>query len=166
MLAYRGLGRSFLGVIGPNGAGKSTHFNVVTDFLPPTTGRIAYLGRDITGKPAHRVAALGIARTFQHIRLYVRMSVLDNVLTAQAIRDRPALWATFLSWPSFVHKERRLRADALARLDDLGPTPYAELPAASLPYGLQRRLEVARALATRPAVLLLDEPAVERAYLG
>ena len=177
MLECRGVGRSFrglqalagyelalrrgeiLGVIGPNGAGKSTLFNVVTGFLAPTSGRIAFQGQDITGTPAHRITALGVARTFQNIRLFGRMSVLDNVLTAQAIRDKPALWETLLSLPSFVRKERALREQALARLADLGLVPYADLPAASLPYGLQRKLEIARALATRPSLLLLDEPA-------
>jgi branched-chain amino acid transport system ATP-binding protein len=177
ILECRGLGRAFrglqaladydlslrrgeiLGVIGPNGAGKSTLFNVVTGFLPPTSGRVVFRARDITGKPAHRIAALGVARTFQNVRLFGRMSVLDNVLTAQAIRAKPNLVETFLSLPSFARKERTLRLQAQARLADLGLLPYADLPATSLPYGLQRKLEIARALATSPSVLLLDEPA-------
>jgi len=148
-----------LGVIGPNGAGKSTLFNVITGFLPPTAGRIVFGGREIAGQPPHRIAALGIARTFQNIRLFGRLSVLDNVLTAAAVHGRPHVLASILGLPVAARKERALRERALAHLDDLGLLPVANAYAAALPYGVQRRVEIARALALEPAVLLLDEPA-------
>lgn len=148
-----------LGVIGPNGAGKSTLFNVITGFLPPTSGTIHYRERDIAGLPPDRIARLGIARTFQNIRLFGRMTVLDNILAAQAVHDRPGVIETLLSLPSAARKERALRKRASLHLDELRLSSVADVPAASLPYGLQRRVEVARALALQPSVLLLDEPA-------
>ncbi len=148
-----------LGVIGPNGAGKSTLFNVLTGFLPPTAGRVAFRGRDITGLAPDKVARLGMARTFQNIRLFGRMTVLDNVKTAQQLRDRANLLETLLTAPGFRRTERALEEKALAHLASLGMAGFADAEAASLPYGFQRKLEIARALATEPAVLLLDEPA-------
>ena len=148
-----------LGVIGPNGAGKTTLFNVVTGFLPPTAGRIAFRGRDITGLAPDRVARLGIARTFQNIRLFARMTVLDNVKTAQQLHGRAGFWETVVTAPSFRRKERVLEDRALAHLDSLGLAGFHDAFATALPYGFQRKLEIARALATEPTVLLLDEPA-------
>jgi branched-chain amino acid transport system ATP-binding protein len=148
-----------LGVIGPNGAGKTTLFNVITGFLPPTTGTIRLRGTDITGKPPDQVNALGIARTYQNIRLFSRMTVLDNVKTAQQLRTRAGFWETILSTPSFRQKERELEERAYAHLESLGLARFADVDAAALPYGFQRKLEIARALATEPVVLLLDEPA-------
>jgi branched-chain amino acid transport system ATP-binding protein len=148
-----------LGVIGPNGAGKSTLFNVVTGFLPPTSGRITFAGQGIAGKPPHRIAALGVARTFQNIRLFGRMSVLDNVLAAAAVRGKPNVLASMVGLPFAARKERALRERALGHLEDMGLLPVANAYAASLPYGVQRRVEIARALALRPSLLLLDEPA-------
>ena len=148
-----------LGVIGPNGAGKTTLFNVITGFLEPTSGRITFRGRDITGTAPDRVARLGIARTFQNIRLFARMTVLDNVKTAQQLHGRAGFWETLVSAPSFRRKERALEERALTHLSSLGLAGFHDAFAASLPYGFQRKLEIARALATEPAVLLLDEPA-------
>jgi len=177
ILQARGVGRAFrglqaladydldlqqgeiLGVIGPNGAGKTTLFNVVTGFLPPTAGTITFRGRDITGHSPDRIARLGIARTFQNIRLFARMTVLDNVKTAQQLRGRVGFVETLVSAPSFLRKERALTERAMAHLASLGLSGFAGAYATALPYGDQRKLEIARALATGPAVLLLDEPA-------
>ena len=148
-----------LGVIGPNGAGKTTLFNVITGFLPPTAGTIHLRGEEITGKEPDRIAALGIARTFQNIRLFARMTVLDNVKTAQQLHDKAGFWETLLSAPGFQRKERGLEERAYAHLESLGLARFADVYAAALPYGFQRKLEIARALATEPDVLLLDEPA-------
>ena len=148
-----------LGVIGPNGAGKTTLFNVITGFLPPTTGRIVLGGRDITGLSPDRIAQLGIARTFQNIRLFGRMSVLDNVKTAQQLHRRAGFWETLATAPTFLRKERELDARAMGHLERLGLARFHDAFAAALPYGFQRKLEIARALATEPRVLLLDEPA-------
>ena len=177
LLTARGVGRAFrglqaladyevdlrrgdiLGVIGPNGAGKTTLFNVITGFIAPSSGRIMLDGQEIAGMPAERIVRLGIARTFQNIRLFSRMTVLENVMTAQQLRAGEGLAETLLSLPSFLGKERRQREAALAHLERLGLAGFAEQMATSLPYGFQRKLEIARALATEPSVLLLDEPA-------
>jgi branched-chain amino acid transport system ATP-binding protein len=148
-----------LGVIGPHGAGKTTLFTVITGFLPPTSGTIRLRGQEITGKEPNDVAALGIARTFQNIRLFSRMTVLDNVKTAQQLRGKAGFWETLFSTPSFLAKERALDEAAFAHLQSLGLEQFADVYAAALPYGFQRKLEIARALATEPAILLLDEPA-------
>lgn len=177
VLAARRLGRSFrglqaladyevdleegtiLGVIGPNGAGKTTLFNVLTGFIPPSTGLIELRGQSIGGLSPDRIARLGIARTFQNIRLFSRMTVLENVMTAQQLRMGEGLGEALLSLPSFLRKERRQRAAAIEHLSRLGLADYADAMATALPYGFQRKLEIARALATEPTVLLLDEPA-------
>ena len=148
-----------LGVIGPNGAGKSTLFNVITGFVPRTAGSITFAGKQIAGKPPHRIAALGIARTFQNIRLFGRMSVLDNVVAAAAVHGRPHIVASILGLPIAARKERALRERALVHLEEMNLLPVANAYAAALPYGVQRRVEIARALALQPALLLLDEPA-------
>jgi branched-chain amino acid transport system ATP-binding protein len=148
-----------LGVIGPNGAGKTTLFNVITGFLPPTSGTIRLRDQDITGKNPDQVTALGIARTFQNIRLFARMTVLENVKTAQQLHGKAGFWETIFSTPSFLKKERALEERAYAHLESLGLAHFANVYAAALPYGFQRKLEIARALATEPTVLLLDEPA-------
>ena len=152
-------GGEILGVIGPNGAGKTTLFNVITGFLPPSAGTIALRGQNITGKNPDQVTTLGIARTYQNIRLFARMSVLDNVKTAQQLHGKAGFWETVFTSPGFLKKERALEDRAYAHLDSLGLARFASVSAAALPYGFQRKLEIARALATEPAVLLLDEPA-------
>jgi len=148
-----------LGLIGPNGAGKTTCFNLLTGFLVPTSGRIQFNGRDIIGRPPAHIARLGMARTFQNIRIFGSLSVLENVLAAAQLRTGVALWETLIGTAGFRRKEAEVQARARDLLDLLGLSAYAGRPAASLPYGDQRRLEIARALATVPQLLLLDEPA-------
>jgi branched-chain amino acid transport system ATP-binding protein len=148
-----------LGLIGPNGAGKTTCFNLLTGFLDPTAGRIQFKHQDITGLPPARIARLGIARTFQNIRVFGSLSVLENVQAAAQLRTDISLWETLMSGSGFRRKEAAVKAHTLEYLDLFELTPYVDRPAASLPYGHQRRLEIARALATGPSLLLLDEPA-------
>jgi branched-chain amino acid transport system ATP-binding protein len=148
-----------LGVIGPNGAGKTTLFNVMTGFVRPTTGRIEFRGEQISGLQPHQVARRGIARTFQTIRLFGKLSVLDNVKVAQQLHGRAGFWETLVSAPSFYRNERELERRAMQRLDDLGLADLHAYPAMALPYGSQRKVEIARALALEPHLVLLDEPA-------
>jgi ABC-type branched-subunit amino acid transport system ATPase component len=145
-----------LAVIGPNGAGKTTLLNVVSGFVTPTTGRIEFDGRDITSVRAHRRVPLGIVRTFQNIRLYAGLSVLDNVLVGQHGHARSGPTSV---WPVRTAGERALRADADRLLEMFQLTGYRNRRAGEIPYGSQKQLEMARALAARPRVLLLDEPA-------
>jgi branched-chain amino acid transport system ATP-binding protein len=147
-----------LGIIGPNGAGKSTVFNLLTGHLKPTRGTIRFKGRDITRLPPDRIAALGIGRTFQNIRLFPSMTVLENVVAARQLKERAGLLSTLLSWPSFRRTEERLVTGAMEQLGLFGLADRAGKPALSLPYGDQRRLEIVRALALGPSLLLLDEP--------
>jgi len=145
-------------MIGPNGAGKTTAFNVISGVCPPTQGGVFFDGERIDGRPAHQVCRRGIARTFQNIRLFRSLSVLENV--------RAALVGAHRSWRADVLRGAAWRASEAANeaqgrelLERLGLAHFAEARADSLPYGEQRRLEIARALATRPRLLLLDEPA-------
>src|SRR5690606_11900111 len=147
------------GVIGPNGAGKTTFFNLVTGLYAPDAGTIALDGAVISGLPPHRVAAHGVARTFQNIRLTGDLSVLDNVKIACHMRRAASLAATVLRGGAFRRAEAEIDAFARRLLDLLGLGHLAAEAGASLPYGSQRRLEIARALATEPRLLLLDEPA-------
>jgi len=149
---------SIHGVIGPNGAGKTTLFHLLSGFLRPSSGRIAFEGRDITGSAAFRVSRLGIGRTFQNIRLFGDLTVLDNVRIALQRQRRASLLGTALSTPAFRRSERELEARAHELLALFGLSAQAERAARNLPYGDQRRLEIARAVATAPKVLLLDEP--------
>lgn len=148
-----------LGIIGPNGAGKTTLFNLLTGFLTPTTGAIQFRGKDVTNASPPTIAEMGLARTFQNIRLFGSLSVLDNVMAAQQLHTHYAFWETLLGWPTFQRKERSVRQEALDLLALMGLADQTTRRADELPYGDQRRLEIARALATRPVVLLLDEPA-------
>ncbi|MEZ4865775.1 MAG: ABC transporter ATP-binding protein [Caldilineaceae bacterium] len=148
-----------VGLIGPNGAGKTTCFHLLTGFLAPSAGQILFHQQPLAARSPAQVARLGIARTFQNIRLFSTLSVLENVQTAAQLRARPALWSTLLSTAAFRRQEADIRARAAELLDLLDLTPYADQRAGSLPYGHQRRLEIARALATTPTLLLLDEPA-------
>jgi branched-chain amino acid transport system ATP-binding protein len=147
------------GLIGPNGAGKTTVFNLVSGFMQPTSGRISLDGADITSLPPHRITALGIARTFQNIRLFQELSVLDNVLVGFHCRSRASWGEAVLRLPRYRTEEREHCARALELLAEVGLETAAAQPAGKLPYGHQRRLEIARALATGPRFLLLDEPA-------
>ncbi|MCA1633461.1 MAG: ABC transporter ATP-binding protein [Acidobacteria bacterium] len=147
------------GLIGPNGAGKTTIFNLLTGVYEPTAGEIYFQGERIDGKRPYEIAALGISRTFQNIRLFPSMSVLDNVLTACHIHTRQTLADAVLRTPRFSADEREHTDFCMELLEIFGLARYRDEGGTSLPYGNQRRLEIVRALATRPKLLLLDEPA-------
>jgi len=148
-----------VGLIGPNGAGKTTAFNLISGIYKPTSGSIFIDNLDITGLPAHRINRLGISRTFQNIRLFHDMSCIDNIKVASRMCLDYGLFSSLFHLPSFWRQEHRLDDYCYELLKMLGLHHYANLRAASLPYGQQRRLEIARALATQPKLLLLDEPA-------
>jgi branched-chain amino acid transport system ATP-binding protein len=146
-------------VIGPNGAGKTTLFNVITGLVRPASGQVVYRGEDLTGRPPHTVAARGIARTFQNIRLFGGLSVLDNMLIAQHLRTEAGVLGGALGLPAARAEEQEIRRRAWTLLERVGLADRATEAARGLPYGDQRRLEIARALALGPATLLMDEPA-------
>jgi ABC-type branched-subunit amino acid transport system ATPase component len=147
------------GLIGPNGAGKTTLINLVTGLLRPQSGRVGFAGQDVTGWPAHRVAGCGLARTYQHIRLFPEMTALENVIAGEYVRRHAPLWRRLVFLPEDGREAAAARERAGALLDSLGLGAFAFAPAGSLSYGDRRRLEIARALAARPRLLLLDEPA-------
>jgi branched-chain amino acid transport system ATP-binding protein len=148
-----------VGLIGPNGAGKTTAFNVITGVYTPTKGSILFNGKNIAGKQPHRITEAGIARTFQNIRLFHEMTVLENLLVACNLREKPNLFESVLHLPGYMTREKKARDFALNLLESVGLLENANDNAVSLPYGKQRRLEIVRALATEPSLLLLDEPA-------
>jgi branched-chain amino acid transport system ATP-binding protein len=147
-----------LGLIGPNGAGKTTLFNLVSGFLPPSAGKIIFRGQDITGLKAHEIAPLGISRTFQATTLFMKISVLDNVLTGYHMSYQTGIWRRLLRLPSALREEDRLRQNSLAILEFMGLASLKGELAANLSHGYQRILGVCMALATNPKLLLLDEP--------
>jgi len=147
------------GLIGPNGAGKTTVFNMITGMLRPTSGDITWKGENITRLPAHLITARGIARTFQNIRLFADMSVLENVMVSFHFSTDSSFLAAMLGLPKHRREERRIREHSMRYLEEAGLARLAFEKAQNLPYGLQRKLEIARALATEPGILLLDEPA-------
>ena len=162
---------SICGLIGPNGAGKTTLINVVSGLVPPTSGRVVVGGRDLTGQPSHKVAAAGVARTFQNIRLFNDLSVLENVMVGWHLQRRATLLESLLGLPRARREEQQAREAAFATIARLGLTHLAHVEAGALSYGDQRRVEIARALALNPRLLLLDEPAAglnaaETASLG
>jgi branched-chain amino acid transport system ATP-binding protein len=148
-----------IGLIGPNGAGKTTVFNLLTGVYQPTGGEILFEGKKMNGKQTHQIVAAGVARTFQNIRLFKQMTVLENVLTAFTKDVKYGLFAAIFHTPSYRRTEAELRERALELLDLFGLKDKAEYIAANLPYGQQRKLEITRALATNMKLLLLDEPA-------
>ncbi|OUO95195.1 ABC transporter ATP-binding protein [Cloacibacillus sp. An23] len=150
---------SISSLIGPNGAGKTTCFNIITGFYKPTSGRVIFNGKDVTGMAPHLVCKTGIARTFQNIRLFTGGTVLQNVMTACWVRQRAPWWSAPLQLPIFRREEREIRERSMELLESVGLGSLASEVATGLPYGAQRRLEIARALATGPELLLLDEPA-------
>jgi branched-chain amino acid transport system ATP-binding protein len=146
-------------IIGPNGAGKTTVFNCLTGFYKPKGGSIRLGGRPIAGLPPHRITALGLARTFQNIRLFKEMSVLENVMSGQHCRSRHGIVSAILHLPAQRREEAKIRAVGMRWLDFVGIAEHAHRLAGGLSYGDQRRLELARALASTPELILLDEPA-------
>ncbi len=148
-----------VGIIGPNGAGKTTLFNLVTGVYCATQGSILFAGHELVGRRPSAIAARGIARTFQNIRLFRNLSILDNVRVAHYARVRYAPWEALLRNGTFRAEERRVLRESFELLARFHLDGVADELAGDLPYGMQRRLEIARALATRPRLLLLDEPA-------
>jgi branched-chain amino acid transport system ATP-binding protein len=150
--------KAIVSLIGPNGAGKTTFFNMLTGVYKPTAGRILFDGRNVTGKPPHAVTELGVGRTFQNIRLFPLMTALENVLVGMHARLSGGIVRSILRTPGIKREERQARERARELLRFSGLRGRDEEFARNLPYGDQRRLEVARALATAPKLLLLDEP--------
>lgn len=146
-------------LIGPNGAGKTTVFNMITGVYAPTEGSILYYGQEIQGKRPDKITKLGLARTFQNIRLFSGMTVLDNILVAGDLHFKPSMLSDTLGFPGARKAEKQLKEEGMAILEEVGLADNANDIATSLPYGQQRRLEIGRALATNPKLLLLDEPA-------
>ena len=147
------------GVIGPNGAGKTTLFDLVSGFRIPDGGRIRFQGRRVEGLPPHRTAALGMSRTFQEVKLFPRMTAQENVMVGRHLRSRGGFTAGLLGTPATRREERAIAAAALEAMEFAGVLSLAGRPAGSLSYGQQRGVELARALASEPDLLLLDEPA-------
>ena len=147
------------GLIGPNGAGKTTIFNLLTSVYQPTRGSILLKGIDTKGMSAAKVNKMGIARTFQNIRLFADMTALDNVKVGMHNSIKCSFLASLLRLPSYYKAEKAANQKAMELLDFMGLADVADVKAGSLPYGVQRRLEIVRALATDPAIILLDEPA-------
>ena len=146
-------------IIGPNGAGKTTLFNIVSGIYRPSRGRVKIAGSDVTGLAPHRLARKGLARTFQNLQIFFRMTALENVMVGRHLAERSWFLADMLGLPS-VHRQNRVtKAEALELLARVGLAEQAQALAGSLPYGALKRLEIARALAIGPKILLLDEPA-------
>jgi len=148
-----------VGLIGPNGAGKTTIFNVITGVYKTSDGDVRFAGQTLIGQRPFKILELGIARTFQNIRLFTAMTALENVMVAQHCRSSKGVVGAVLRTPSQKREERRIRDRALEALEFMGIGDMATEVASNLPYGHQRRLEIARALASNPSILLLDEPA-------
>ncbi|MGE5454483.1 MAG: ABC transporter ATP-binding protein [Methylocystaceae bacterium] len=151
--------QEIVGLIGPNGAGKTTVFNMITGVYNPTSGQVIFEGKDITGQRPDQIAYRGIARTFQNIRLMSNLSVLENVEIGEHLRLRSNWLSAVLRLPAYRREEQEIKERAHSLLQQVGLDKYAREKAGSLPYGAQRRLEIVRALATNPHLLLLDEPA-------
>jgi branched-chain amino acid transport system ATP-binding protein len=146
-------------IIGPNGAGKTTLLNLLTGIYKPDAGRVVLAGRDVTGQPTHRWAAAGLGRTFQNLQVFFNMSALDNVMAGRHLRERCELLPSLLRTPSLARAEAACRANAKALMHRVDLDAWLEARADAMPYGALKRLEIARALALEPKVLLLDEPA-------
>jgi branched-chain amino acid transport system ATP-binding protein len=148
-----------IGLIGPNGAGKTTAFNMITGVYKPTTGDVFYNEKKITGLKAHEIAHYGVSRTFQNIRLFKELTVLENVVIANHLRLKSNLFDSVFRTPRYRREEKHIYEKSLSLLAELGLEDLKDEKSSNLPYGKQRRLEIARALATDPKILLLDEPA-------
>jgi branched-chain amino acid transport system ATP-binding protein len=146
-------------IIGPNGAGKTTLFNLISGFTPPDTGTVRFAGAAVQGEPPHRVAAHGLSRTFQHMKLFSGMTALENVMVGRHLRSRAGFLAGMLNLPFTWREEEEVREKALALMDLLGVADLRDVEATTLAYGQQRAVELARALASDPRMVLLDEPA-------
>jgi branched-chain amino acid transport system ATP-binding protein len=158
-LSFEIIGGEILGLIGPNGAGKTTVFNVLTGVYNATQGDVQFEGESILKKRPYEIFAKGIARTFQNIRLFSNMTALENAMVARHCRTNTGVMGAIFKTPSQKREEAAIRAKALEALAFMNVDNYADTVAANLPYGSQRRLEIARALASEPKVILLDEPA-------
>ena len=150
---------SIFAIIGPNGAGKSTLLNLISGIYQPDSGSLSFDGHNLSGMPSHRRVRLGLARTFQKIRLFKQLSVLDNVLAGFHVHHEIPAWQYVLHGAAFSDDQQRCREEALRLLEFFGMTARLHVFAGVLSYGEQRMLEIARALATRPRLLLIDEPA-------
>jgi len=150
---------SITSVIGPNGAGKTTVFNMITGFTLPSSGSIRFMDSEIAGKKPHIVAAKGISRTFQHVQIFPKMTVLENIMVGRYLRSSSGILSSLLLPPFLRREEKQIREQALKQLSFIRMEDHADKPAGSLPLGNQRMLEIARALAAEPRLLLLDEPA-------
>jgi branched-chain amino acid transport system ATP-binding protein len=157
-ITFQAKSETILSIIGPNGAGKTTLFNCLTGFMKPTKGCIVFSGQDISGFPADKVNRLGISRTFQNIRLFKSMTLLENVMVAQHTKIRSGLIPAITRSPSFKKEETAIREKAYEYLELFGLEADAGKISGSMPYGAQRKLEIARALATGASLLLFDEP--------
>ncbi len=146
-------------VIGPNGAGKTTLFNIISGLLPAEAGRITYKQRDIHGWHPYQIARLGVSRTFQNPSLFLQMNVMENVMVGRHVQSRCGFFGCALRWPGQPKEERLIHLAALAHLEGFGLVQLAHVPAGALAFGQRRMVELARALATGPELLLLDEPA-------
>lgn len=147
------------GLIGPNGAGKTTMFNIITSMFPPTLGKIKFLNDSITGLKPHLITEKGICRTFQNIRLFQQMTVLENVMVGTHCRTKAGVWKSVIRPKSQKQEEKEVREKAESLLELVGLLEFKDTVSENLSYGQQRRLEIARALASSPKLLLLDEPA-------
>ncbi|MDQ0219216.1 ABC transporter ATP-binding protein [Peribacillus cavernae] len=147
------------GLIGPNGAGKTTMFNIITNMFPPTTGDITFFNRRITGIKPHNITDLGICRTFQNIRLFSQMTTLENVMVGAHCRSKAGVLSGVFRPKSQRTEEQQIREKAIELLELVGLSEYHDVVSENLAYGQQRRLEIARAIASDPKLLLLDEPA-------
>ena len=146
-------------IIGPNGAGKTTLFNLISGLYRPRHGRVLLAGEDVTGRPAHALAQSGLSRTFQNLQVFLRMGAAENVMVGRHRHERRNVLAHLLALPSVRRQNRDTRRHAEALLARVGLAGLADRPAGTLPYGALKRLEIARALASEPKILLLDEPA-------
>lgn len=146
-------------IIGPNGAGKTTLFNLLTNIYSPTSGSIFFDSKEITHLPPYRIARLGISRTFQNLQVFLNMNALENVMVGCHLRSKAGLISSSLRLPSVIEEEKKVRQMALEALDFCGLAHVAHSPASSLPYGILKKLEIARSLAAKPRLLLMDEPA-------
>ena len=151
--------REIHSIIGPNGAGKTTVFNCMSGFYKPSGGKIIFQGKEIQGKPDYKISRMGMVRTFQHVRLFTQMSVVENLLVAQHRHLNTNLLAGLVKTPNYRERERKSLDRAAYWLERIGMLDQANVDAGNLSYGQQRRLEIARCMVTKPQLLMLDEPA-------